>query len=364
MVNKLQIVLLIVLGVVLIGVVAYTQLSEIVSFSPTSQKPAPTAIKGNLRPLPPSALCGNGQINSGEQCDGRNLNNQSCQSLGYNGGSLGCITQDTTNSTNSTNSTMACTFNVDGCFSCVDTDGGSYPYTFGRVARTYGNGQVSNTQDACRNSNMLNEVFCAGGWNDNVDIYCNQLGNYVCQNGACVPGNSTGGGNGTGGSNQTNLSYRVFISSQTWPGHLGGVNGADAKCLNVSRIAGLGGNWKAWVSSNESSPSTRFFRSTLPYKRLDGVTVADNWNDLVDGSLDNPINRNERGQIPSNLSVWTGTNENGFLFNNAYTCSAWSDSTIRFTGLWGDASFIDERWTNHRISGCRNYLRLLCFEQP
>ena len=33
-------------------------------------------------------LCGNGAVNAGEQCDGANVNGQSCQSLGFSAGSL------------------------------------------------------------------------------------------------------------------------------------------------------------------------------------------------------------------------------------------------------------------------------------
>lgn len=46
--------------------------------------------------------CGNGNIDTGEQCDGSNLNGQSCASQGYTGGSLGC--------------TSTCTFDASGCF--------------------------------------------------------------------------------------------------------------------------------------------------------------------------------------------------------------------------------------------------------
>jgi hypothetical protein len=34
--------------------------------------------------------CGNGLLNPGEACDGNNLNGQTCQSLGYDGGTLAC----------------------------------------------------------------------------------------------------------------------------------------------------------------------------------------------------------------------------------------------------------------------------------
>jgi len=37
-----------------------------------------------------TASCGNGYIDTGEQCDGSNLGGATCQSLGYNSGTLSC----------------------------------------------------------------------------------------------------------------------------------------------------------------------------------------------------------------------------------------------------------------------------------
>src|SRR3989338_4792442 len=36
------------------------------------------------------ADCGNGVVNSGEQCDGSNFGNFNCAGLGFNGGTLSC----------------------------------------------------------------------------------------------------------------------------------------------------------------------------------------------------------------------------------------------------------------------------------
>ncbi len=50
--------------------------------------------------------CGNGQVDSGEQCDGNNLNGATCQSQGYDAGTLSCksdCTFDTSQCTNNGN---------------------------------------------------------------------------------------------------------------------------------------------------------------------------------------------------------------------------------------------------------------------
>src|SRR3989344_9094276 len=41
--------------------------------------------------IPPNChICGNGQIEGGEDCEGNDLNEMDCQSLGYAGGTLSC----------------------------------------------------------------------------------------------------------------------------------------------------------------------------------------------------------------------------------------------------------------------------------
>lgn len=56
-------------------------------------------------------LCGNGTIDAGEQCDGTNLNGQTCQSQGYGGGTLAC--------------NSGCTFNTSGCTALCQPTGTS-----------------------------------------------------------------------------------------------------------------------------------------------------------------------------------------------------------------------------------------------
>ncbi len=50
------------------------------------------------------AVCGNGIVEEGEQCDGTNLDSVSCSDLGYGGGVLAC--------------TSECTFDTSGCSMC------------------------------------------------------------------------------------------------------------------------------------------------------------------------------------------------------------------------------------------------------
>lgn len=71
-----------------------------------------------------ASLCGNGIIDAGEECDGANLDGQSCVTQGYAGGMLAC---DSTSCTFNTSScTPVCT---DGEERCNIVSGGSIMYT-------------------------------------------------------------------------------------------------------------------------------------------------------------------------------------------------------------------------------------------
>ncbi len=45
-------------------------------------------------------------------------------------------------------------------------------------------------------------------------------------------------------------SKRIFVTSTLYSGNLGGLSGADAKCLTAAQSVNLPGTWKAWLSSS------------------------------------------------------------------------------------------------------------------
>lgn len=159
-------------------------------------------------------------------------------------------------------------------------------------------------------------------------------------------------------------SNRVFVSSQTVNGNLGGVLGADQKCQQFATDANLGGNWKAWISDSNQSASDRLFHSTEPYVlSFDQTLIANNWDDLTDGSIQNQFNKTQTGTNLGGKSVWTGTNANGA--SNANTCQNWtsSNSTVS-TGRRGKTDQTTQQWTTENNAGCAAQNHLYCIEQP
>ena len=161
---------------------------------------------------------------------------------------------------------------------------------------------------------------------------------------------------------------RVFVTSTWMNGDLGGLEGADTTCQSLASDAGLTGTYQAWLSDDTVSPDSRFFKSPDPYVRLDDKTVASNWDDLTDGSIQNPIIVTEQGET-SWPSVWTNTTFDGLPIGNSH-CEGWTTGVnngksgkIGYSP-YSDVPGYDGWWTDaERLNNCDLELALYCFEQ-
>jgi cysteine-rich repeat protein len=163
---------------------------------------------------------------------------------------------------------------------------------------------------------------------------------------------------------------RVFVTSAVFTGDLGGPAGADAKCQAAAESAAAPGMFRAWLSTDVASPANDFVQSEVPYVRLDGVQVAANWQDLVDGTLEAPISVSELGGLPAPsthacipadaLGAWTGTSAAGVSLMTG-TCDNWSSTTGDATlGRVGDPSMA---WSSFCPTPCSSQAALYCVEQ-
>ncbi|RZV49199.1 MAG: hypothetical protein EX268_19345, partial [Deltaproteobacteria bacterium] len=82
---------------------------------------------------------------------------------------------------------------------------------------------------------------------------------------------------------------RIFRTDTTQNANLRGIDGADAICAAQALAAGLEGEFKAWLSTIASPVADRVAQGSGPYVLVDGTRVADDWSDLVDGSILAPI---------------------------------------------------------------------------
>jgi hypothetical protein len=154
---------------------------------------------------------------------------------------------------------------------------------------------------------------------------------------------------------------RVFVTSASHDGALGGLAGADGICQTLANNAHLGGTYKAWLSDDFQSASTRFIHSSGPYVLVDGTMIANNWTDLLDGNLAHAIDLDENGSSVSG-DVWTGTLSNGT--SSSYNCSNWTSNVSDDEGNLGLSSAVNAAWTNVASLTCdNNTYHLYCFQQ-
>ncbi|MBU0535597.1 MAG: hypothetical protein KKE20_01425, partial [Nanoarchaeota archaeon] len=119
-------------------------------------------------------------------------------------------------------------------------------------------------------------------------------------------------------------------------------------------------------------PATRFTKSPVPYRLVDGTIIANDWNDLISYSpyyLKNPLNLDENGIVRSGR-VWTNTWYTGVRQNllappNARydSCREWSDTTNGNWGYSGTIGSMTAQWTGYGPTVCSGQNRLYCFRQ-
>jgi hypothetical protein len=175
----------------------------------------------------------------------------------------------------------------------------------------------------------------------------------------------------------TPVPRRVFVTSTTYTGNLGGIAGADAICQAHASAASLSGTYLAWIADDSASPALRFLHTTGSYVLVDGTVIADNWLDLTDLSLQHAIDKTESNGAPpvtdtvcapTDHLVWTNVHPNGGLLTSDDDCTDWTNGTNSNDGaVWGDSAHTDQSWTGGcgavGPGMCAIHASLYCFER-
>lgn len=167
---------------------------------------------------------------------------------------------------------------------------------------------------------------------------------------------------------------RVFLTSFTADGNLGGLAGADALCQGAANLEGLGGTWQAWLSDgNGGGPSTRWqTHLNGRYLRLDGEVVAESFDGLLQLGPLIQISLTETGNPPppslgcSNGrtdAVWTATTTSGNFNNGSGDCGGWSTNGNSAHAIAGAYGLLGALWTDDCVMACDGSAPLYCFEQ-
>jgi hypothetical protein len=214
---------------------------------------------------------------------------------------------------------------------------------------------------------------CPSGYTGDGEAGCVDIDECATDNGGCGPVDSWLCTNQPGGAPTCTKKLpnrRVFVTSATFAANFGGVAAGNTACQNAANAQSLGGKWLAWLSDSKgNSPSVNFTQSAGSYVLLNGTVIANNWADLTDGTLTNPINVYENSTVaPGTQNVFTGTNTDGTaLTSGGNLCVDWTWTGGAKAGWYGVAGVTDSTsayWTFRGTHWCDQSYHLFCFEEP
>lgn len=163
---------------------------------------------------------------------------------------------------------------------------------------------------------------------------------------------------------------RIFATSTVYGTNLGGLSGGDSKCVDEAATSSLGltSGWKALLSSGTTNAADRIPWNWGALKDVTGTTiVAGGFPDLWDGSLANPIEKDQNGTARTGNAL-TGSTASGVKDSSlASTFTPWcNDWTLAGGGGWstgfGLIQSITSTWMSYTSADCYSSGRLYCIE--
>jgi len=139
-----------------------------------------------------------------------------------------------------------------------------------------------------------------------------------------------------------------------------GLAAGDAICRTSASAAGLpyADSFKAWLSTDTFDAPDRFVTDG-PWRRVDGVHVADGLSDLTDGGVVAGVTVDERGEFWS-WPVFTGTAADGR--GTPDNCANWYEGTGVALGTIGYGAAAYDLWSDHgsQLYPCSFPLSIYC----
>ena len=169
----------------------------------------------------------------------------------------------------------------------------------------------------------------------------------------------------------------VFMSSELYDGDFGGLDGADLRCRNLAKAAGISAwpGFRAWLSNADQGPLERFtLVPAKPYVLPTGERIADSLGDLVLNGPRDGIRVDELGKPVLPSLVWTNTGVAGEPHSGLDHCQHWDSAAPELKARVGRSheaklpvdvwqTWSDERrWSSYTLQKCHLVARLYCFE--
>lgn len=139
----------------------------------------------------------------------------------------------------------------------------------------------------------------------------------------------------------------IYAAGAGYNGNLGGRAGANAKCsASGNKPAGYT-NFAAFISVNASDTiagreAFSGISTSTPIRSKNGPLLANNWADLLDGTIQNGLTAANTGLTSPGAGYWSsGSLANGTL---GATCNGWTDATGTYTEDWGSGAATGATW--------------------
>lgn len=180
----------------------------------------------------------------------------------------------------------------------------------------------------------------------------------------------------------------IFVTRETFTTglnangfYLARLSGADTICNQIAQASGnplLEGRMFTAVMCGREDESGSYvgLRNRLPespagYVGTNGVGVANDREDLLDGSLDAPISYDQYGELLPDIDrndvipVWTGCSGSGESYDVHSQCSygsnwSWVDPPTGLAGQVGWPDRTDGSWLDARLDSCGRDRHLYC----
>jgi hypothetical protein len=153
----------------------------------------------------------------------------------------------------------------------------------------------------------------------------------------------------------------VFATRLSVTGAMDGLAGADARCASAAASAGLGGIFRAYLSTSTVDAIARL-GSARGWVRVDGQPVADTTADLAAGRILHPIELDASGGSLGGAPVLTGSTTAGRRDAAIGTCADWTSNGAELATEAGSSSGTTGRWMDMYYLVCSAYAQLYCFE--
>jgi hypothetical protein len=350
--------------------------------------------------------CGDGVIDpsNGEECDGRNHGGATCQTEGFEGGSLYCSRQDCTHVTRYCD---RCGDGIRQAGEYCDDGGAGCCFDCRSLINQFGSCDAGNpcntTPGSCRYGRCTQTAWGTSPFSlvDECTV-CNFGSLQDAQGRRCKLGIC---GAEAGVCERYDGAKLAFVTRKRMFGHrIGGLAGADAICQREAEWANLSGEYKAWLSSSTVNAKDRVTQNPNAYV-FSRVRLVSNGESSSGSENGSPTYMLERGLnlandytglvtqprpglapmfdafglgLPRPVSLWTGTDVLGNSDSANQNCGNWGgvdcsrifsstiDARCLTKGQLGDVPTWKSTYDVVKstiLNGCARARRLLCLEQ-